>query len=69
MCSFESIGGYHADIEMTPTTMVPKRNPDRSLSTEKRIIADLRRINLYFGQSTDYPAVFPTVDSLARKVA
>ena len=68
MCSFETIGGFSSDIEMTPTTLVPKRNPDRSLSTEKRIIADLRRINLYFDQSEDYPAVLPTVDALAKKI-
>ena len=38
--SFEVAGGYLADIEMTPTTLAPKRNPDRSLSSEKRIISD-----------------------------
>ena len=68
MCSFETLGGYASDIEMTPTTLVPKRNPDQTLSTEKRIIADLRRINLYFDQSEDYPVVLPTVEALARKI-
>ena len=64
MCSFETSGGYAADIETTPTTLVPIRNPDRTLSTEKRIIADLRRINLYFDQIEDYTVVLPTVEAL-----
>ena len=33
-------------VEATPTTMVDKKNPGRAISTDKRVIADLRRANL-----------------------
>ena len=68
LCSFEAEGGFSSDLELTPTTLAPKRNPDRSLSPEKRIIADLRRVNMYFDQSADYPANLPTAETHARKI-
>ena len=35
-------------METTPTTLARKRNLDRTLSVEKRLISDLRRANLNF---------------------
>ena len=66
--NFEDIGCYPSDIEMTPTTLAPRRDPDRTISSGKRAIADLLRINLFFDQSEDYPATLPTVEALARKI-
>lgn len=63
-----SVGGDGDRIEATPSTLVLKSNPGRSWSTEKRAIADLRRINLYFDTSDVYPVELPTVKELARRI-
>ena len=68
MCIISSVGWDGARIEATPSTLVLKRNPDRSRSTEKRDIADLRRINLYFDTADVYPVEIPTVEELARRI-
>ena len=61
-------GGDEAQVEAAPSTLVPKRNPNRSRSSEKRATSDLRRINLYFGNSEIYPAELPTVSDLAKRI-
>ena len=68
VCGSECIGGDDAKIEATPTTLVPIRNPDRSRSSDKRVISDLRRINLYFKNDSLYRAELPTVRDFARRI-
>ena len=68
ICGTKCIGGDNAQIEATPSTLVPKRNPDRSWSSEKRVIADLRRINLYFDNQELYLVELPTVKDFARGI-
>ena len=53
-------------IDATPTTTVEKKNPDRTISTDRRAIADLRRINLGFNPAQYYPVRVPAVESLGR---
>ena len=69
ICSHDAIGGYQSDVEEYPSTLARKRNPDRSWSPGKRIISYLRRIDLYFGQRTDYQLVLQTVAPIARRIA
>ena len=64
----DCVGGDTSQVEATPSTLVPKRNPDRSRSSETRAISHLRRINLYFGNSEIYPAELPTVRDLANRI-
>ena len=52
-------------IGATPTAAVEKKNPDRTISTDRRVIADMRRIKLGFNPSQYYPAMVPTVEELA----
>ena len=47
VCTTGSLS-LHAPLEATPTTMAGKKNPDRTISLDKRMIADLRRVNLSF---------------------
>ena len=68
VCGANAIGGDAALVEATPSTLVLKRNPDRSWSSEKRVIADLRRINLYFDATENYPVELPTIQELARRI-
>ena len=37
-----------APIEAAPTLTAGRKNPDRTLSTDRRVIADLRRSNIYY---------------------
>ena len=53
-------------IDATPTAKVEKNNPDRTISTDRRAIADMRRINPGFNPVHYYPVRVPTVASLAR---
>ena len=53
-------------IEATPTTTVEKKNPDRSISKDRRVIADLRRVNLKFDTCQYYPIEAPSVHDIAR---
>ena len=68
ICGTTIVDGGEAWIEATTSTLVLKRNPDRSWSTEKRAIAYLRRINIYFDASDVYPVELPTVKELARRI-
>ena len=53
-------------IGETPTTSVRKKNPDRTISTGRRAIADMRRIYLGINPAQYYPMRFTIVESLAR---
>ena len=52
--------------EATPTTTVDKKNPDMSISLDKWVIADLRRINLKFDVKQYYPVVAPSIFDVTR---
>ena len=68
ICGTDCSGGEATQIEATPTTLVPTRNPDRSWSREKRVIADLRRINLYFENAEIYHVELPTMRDSAKRI-
>ena len=53
-------------IEDNPTTTVEKKNPDRMVSMDRRIIADRRRANLGVPESQYYPVRVPSLESLDR---
>ena len=55
-------------VETTPTTLAPERNPDRTLSADRRLISDLRRVNIHFDSKDCYPVVVPTVNQLADEI-
>ena len=67
LCTTQTIK-LDEQIEATPTTTVEKKNPDRSISTDKRIIADLRRVNLRFDTQQYYPVKVPTIQDITRWV-
>ena len=54
-----AIGGGQAEIEATHSTLVLKRNSDRSWIAEKSSISDLRRVNLYFDEKDNSPVEIP----------
>ena len=54
--------------QTAPTTLAPKRNPDRTLSVGKRLISDLRRVNIHFDSKDCYPAAVPSVTHLAAEI-
>ena len=60
--------GPSAPVEATPTTMVDKKNPDRTISKDKRMIADLRRINLSFPVEQYYKVTVPTIGEIAYDI-
>ena len=68
ICGTSLVGGEETWIEATPSTLALWRNPDRSRSTDKRVISDLRVINLYFDTTDVYPVDLPTVKELARRI-
>ena len=66
-CSANCIS-QDAPIEATPTATVEKKKPDRTVSTDRRAIADMRRINVGSEVSQYYPAKLPSIESIARLV-
>lgn len=64
-CATVSITLSHP-VEATPTITSPKKNPDRSVSSDRREIADLRRANLSFDTNQYYKVVVPSVYDLTR---
>ena len=56
-------------VEATPPTTVEKKNPDRTIINDRRIIADMRRLNSEFPDSQYYHVRVPSLDSLARLLA
>lgn len=67
-CSAESIS-FGAPIEATPTTTIEKRNLDRTLSTDRRVIAYMRRVNGVLSTARYYPLRVPSIESIARLLA
>ena len=65
VCS-AAVVGEDSPIEATPTTTVEKKNPDRTISADRRVIAGMRRINVGFNPEQYYPIRAPTVESIAR---
>ena len=55
-------------IEATPTTTTPEENHDRSISSDRMAIADLRRANLRFSTAQYYKIAAPSVYDLARRI-
>ena len=53
-------------IEATPTTAVEKKTPDRTISADRRVIADMRRANVGFESPQYYPARAPSIESITR---
>ena len=53
-------------IEDTPTKTVEKRNPDRTISTDRRAISNMRRIAVGFPPTQYYPVRSPSIESIAR---
>ena len=65
VCAAKSVD-THAPVEATPTTTVDKKNLDRTLSTDKRMIADIRRVNLSSPADQYYHVAVPTITDIAR---
>ena len=67
ICSTHTVTEYDKIIS-TPSTLVTKKLPDRTLSTEMRLISDVRLFN-NFCDKNDYPGcVNPTLSDLAVRV-
>ena len=63
----KSISEYD-QIACTPSTLVTKKLPDRALSTDMRLISDVRLVN-NFCDKEDYPrCINPTLSDLATRV-
>ena len=58
-----------APIESTPTTTVGKENPDRTVSRDRSVIADLRRSDIYRPTEKYYNARAPTNAEIIRTIA
>ena len=65
VCSAQSISP-DTPIDATSATTVEKKNPDRTIITDRRAISDIRRINQGFNPAQYYPARVPKVEALAR---
>ena len=68
MCSAETVGN-NPEILSSPSTLVPKRLPDRTLSSDKRLIADMRGVNNYTSKLDYHLMSVPSIQGLAKKVA
>ena len=67
ICITKTVTEYDA-IMCTPSTLVAKKLPGRTLSTEMRLISDARLINT-FCDKTDYPACAnPSLVDIAHRV-
>ncbi|CAE7605448.1 unnamed protein product [Symbiodinium sp. CCMP2592] len=55
-------------VVSAPLARVPKRNPDRTLSTKGRLIWDARRVNTYCSKEQHPPALQPKHAELTRLV-
>lgn len=59
----------HSDgVGETPSGPAPARNPDRTLSSDCRLISDLRRAALGFRKEVAYPSLAPTVYDLIGEI-
>lgn len=64
VCSTDTVT-CDTPIEATPTATVEKKNPGRAISTDRRVISDMRRINVGFSVTQYYTAREPAVESIA----
>ena len=53
-------------VEGTYTKTVEKKNPYRAVSTDRRVIADMRRLDLGFATAQYYPVRVPPIESISR---
>ena len=51
----------------SPSTTVPKKLPDRTVSTDRRAIWDWRRLNLKRPKGDYWAVITPTIEELARR--
>ena len=68
ICGPDIIWGEAAQIEATPYTLIHERNPYLAWDSGKRVIADLRRMNLYFDTSDVYTVELPTFRHLPNHI-
>ena len=67
VCTSRTISDYD-QIVCTPSTLVTKKMPDRTLSTDMRLISDVRLVN-NFCDKVDYPpCINPSLEDLATRV-
>ena len=66
VCSAGTIGS-DPKILASPSTLVPKRLPDRTMSSDKRLIADLRPVNNYTRKEDYHAMTVPNIATLAKK--
>ena len=67
ICTSQTVGNNSA-VEATPCCLIPKRNPDRTISADTRLISDLRRANLGFGKAEMYPVIAPMIYEIIEEV-
>ena len=67
ICTAKIIGS-DPKVLVSPSTLVPKRLPDRTMSSEKRLIADLRSANNYTRKEYYHATTVPNVATLAKRV-
>ena len=64
VCSAVGISS-ETPIEAKPTTTTEKKNPNRTASTDRRVIADMRRAIAGCPVSQYYPVLVPSVESIS----
>ena len=64
VCTPEPIG-KDEEYLCSPSTTVAKKLPDRTISADKRLILDVRRVNLRFPKSDYWAMITPSIDNLA----
>ena len=57
----------HSQFIVSPSTTVAKKLPDRTPSSDKRVILDVRRVNLKRPKTDYWQVLTPTLDDLARR--
>ena len=67
ICSARTVGS-DPKILASPSTLVPKRLPDRTMSNDKRLIADLRSVNNYTKKEDYHAMTVPNIATLAKRV-
>ena len=67
VCSTSTVG-LKRPIQATPTITIEKKNDGRIISIGRRIISDMRRVNLGFGKMQSYIANVPTMTDVARTI-
>ena len=67
ICTSKTVSTKDA-AEATPCCLIPKRNPDRTISADSRLISDLRRVNLGFAKSELYPVIVPMIYEIIEEI-